>query len=86
MKNVYFDLAEVALVVGNSDEMARTAVARMRQIGMSRMLYGSDGPVADSMSPADAWKAVRKLPLRDDELKTIAENVAPYLSAGKRPP
>ena len=86
MKNVYFDLAEVALVVGNSDEMARTAVARMRQIGMSRMLYGSDGPVADSMSPADAWKAVRKLPLRDDELKTIAENVAPYLSAGKKPP
>jgi predicted TIM-barrel fold metal-dependent hydrolase len=86
MTNVYFDIAEIALVVGNSEEMAKSVVVRMRQIGINRMLYGSDGPVADSMSPAEAWKAVRKLPLRDDELRKIAGNVAPYLSDTKRPP
>ena len=84
MSNVYFDIAEIALVVGNSDEMARSVVALMRHTGMSRMLYGSDGPVADSMAPADAWKAVPKLPLADQELATLAANVAPYLSSSTR--
>ncbi|HKU86701.1 MAG TPA: amidohydrolase family protein [Casimicrobiaceae bacterium] len=77
--NLYFDLAEVALAAGSSQETLQSIVARMREIGMNRILYGSDGPVADSMSPKDAWQKTRTLPLTTDELRSIAGNVAPYL-------
>jgi len=77
--NLYFDLAEVALAAGNSQETLQSTVARIRQIGLKRILYGSDGPVADSMSPKDAWKKTQTLPLTTDELRSIAGNVAPYL-------
>ncbi len=77
--NLYFDLAEVALAAGNSEETLRTIAARIRQIGLQRILYGSDGPVAESMSPQDAWKMTLSLPLTGDEFRTIAGNVAPYL-------
>ena len=53
--------------------------ARMRQIGLQRMLCGSDAPVAQSMSSQDAWKTTLSLPLTVDEFRTIAGNVAPYL-------
>jgi len=77
--NLYFDLAEVALAAGNSQDTLQSIAARIRQIGLKRILYGSDGPVADSMSPKDAWKKTQGLPLTMDELRSIAANVAPYL-------
>ena len=76
---LYFDLAEVALAAGNSPETLQSIAARIREIGLKRILYGSDGPVADSMSPKDAWEKTQTLPLTTDELRSIAGNVAPYL-------
>ena len=78
-KNLYFDLAEVGLVAEGRKPMLDAMAARIRQIGLSRVLYGSDGPAADAMSPGEEWKITRTLPLAEDEVRAIAANVAPYL-------
>jgi predicted TIM-barrel fold metal-dependent hydrolase len=78
-RKLYFDLAEVALVLrGNAADM-QTAVALMRKIGIDRILYATDGPVEESQSPFDGWKETQRLPLSKNELAAIARNVAPYL-------
>ena len=71
-RNLYFDISG-AWSYAKPEEMPEI-VARIRQIGIGRILYGSDAP------PAEAWKAFReKLPLTEAEFRTIASNVAPYL-------
>jgi predicted TIM-barrel fold metal-dependent hydrolase len=75
-RHLYFDVA--TLVDGETEEGLRQDVARMRQIGMERFLWGTDGPT--NPSARQAWAAFRmRLPLTDDEFRTIATNVAPYL-------
>jgi predicted TIM-barrel fold metal-dependent hydrolase len=79
-KNLYFDIAEMALVAGDSPETLKKIAAHMREIGMSRILYGTDGPLDDAGTPADSWRnTVAKVPLTDAEFNQIAENEAPYL-------
>ncbi|HEY0478330.1 MAG TPA: amidohydrolase family protein, partial [Kofleriaceae bacterium] len=86
-RNLYFDLAEAALVLGHVQAELAAAVARMRQIGLDRLLYGSDGPTSESETPLVSWNRTREnLPLRADELRAIANNVAPYLGSGSPPP
>ena len=50
-------------------------IARIRQLGIERVLYGSDGAVAEN-SPQTAF---RRLPLTPDEFRIIESNVAPYM-------
>ena len=54
---------------------------RIRQIGPGRILYGSDMTLGTTNPPpVTAWPTMRrKLPLSDEELRVIANNVAPYL-------
>jgi predicted TIM-barrel fold metal-dependent hydrolase len=79
-RNLYFDLAEAALVARGSDETLKTIARRIRQIGLSRILFASDGPVPESLTPREAWKDFRKsVPLTEDEIRAVASNVAPYL-------
>jgi predicted TIM-barrel fold metal-dependent hydrolase len=78
MKNVYFEVSGVAGVGewrGKSDRIA----TRIRQLGISRILYGSDSAVGPGRKPAEAWASFRELPLTDAEFRVIAANVAPYL-------
>ena len=71
-RNLYFDVSG-AWSYGNPEDMAEIR-ARIRQIGLGRILYASDAP------PAEAWAAFRtKLGLNDEEIRTIAGNVAPYM-------
>ena len=77
MARVYFDVSGIA-GLGRWQEKAAVIAARIRQLGVSRVLYGSDGTAAEN-TPARAWAAFRQLPLTDDEFRTIASNVAPYL-------
>lgn len=71
-KNLYFDISG-AWSYGKPEQMPEI-VARIRQIGLKRILYASDAP------PGEAWEAFRKkLPLTDAEFREIANNVAPYL-------
>ncbi|TMB08943.1 MAG: hypothetical protein E6J64_00595 [Deltaproteobacteria bacterium] len=78
-RNLFFDIAEIAYAVSKSPEALPKVVSRMRQIGLRRILYGSDGPVAESATPLESWKRTQTLPLTVDELRIVASNLAPYL-------
>ena len=54
-------------------------VTRVRQLGVRRVLYGSDAASAPNPPPREGWAAFRKVPLTEDEFRTIAANVAPYM-------
>ncbi len=75
---VYFEVSGVA-GVGDWRVKADKIVARIRQIGVSRILYGSDSAVGPGRKPAEAWASFRELPLTGAEFREIAANVAPYL-------
>lgn len=83
-KNLYFDLTEVepaAEFSGKPEETMREIARFLRRIGLGRILYGSDAAAtADAPPTSLRWARLRRaLPLTDDELKTIANNVAPYM-------
>jgi predicted TIM-barrel fold metal-dependent hydrolase len=74
-KNLYFDVATVA--DGQSKEVLKTFAARIRQVGLRRVLFGTDaGPPPAHQS----WMTFRTtVPLTEEEIRTIAGNQAPYL-------
>lgn len=78
MRNVYFEVSGVA-GVGKWAERKDLIVARIRQIGVDRILYGSDGAAGPGRSPREAWQSFTELPLTDAEIRTVAGNVAPYM-------
>lgn len=78
VKNVYFDASGIA-IPGMWEDKAGLIVKRIRQIGINRVLYGSDAATPDNL-PKDALERWHKLPLTQDEFRTIESNVAPYLS------
>jgi len=75
--HLYFDVSGVA-GLGRWVEKAPLIASRIRQIGVERVLYGSDGS-ADLLRPREAWAAFRHLPLSDAEFRTIETNQAPYM-------
>ncbi len=78
-RNLYFD-ATTNVTVSSPPAVAALLARRMRQIGLERILFGSDGGWGGNPPMRDAWVAFRGiLPLTDDEMRTIAGNVAPYL-------
>lgn len=72
-KNLYFDIATVAN--GQPPEVLQIFATRMRQVGLHRILYGTDaGP------PREGWTTFRTtVPLTEEEISTIRRNLAPYL-------
>ena len=76
--HLWFDVASVANDV--SPKVAATIVHRIRQVGVNRIVYGSDTAIASNL-PKESWAAFCRLPLTEVELQTIAGNVAPYLRA-----
>jgi len=77
MRQVWFDVAAVVQADLPADE-ARRLVRRLRQVGLDRVLYGSDAPPGDGMA-ARGWEAFLRLPLDDAETARVARNVVPYL-------
>lgn len=77
-RNLWFDVASVA-DQQISPANAAKLVERIRRVGVTRVLYGTDAAVGDNLRPRASWEAFSKLPLTRDELATIAGNVAPYL-------
>lgn len=76
-RNLWFDVASAAdraLTPQAAAEMA----ARIRQIGVDRVLYGTDSAQGDNLRPREAWAAFRRLPLTEAEFAHIARNVPPY--------
>ena len=85
VRNLYFDVTEVV-----DEEIPEAALhqlaERMRQIGLKRILFGSDTPLPRYRPPpVQAWATFRRrIPLTDAELRTVAGNVAPYLRERER--
>ncbi|UUZ53508.1 hypothetical protein LP419_32750 [Massilia sp. H-1] len=77
-RNLWFDVTSVADKAITPTNAAKV-VKRIRQIGLGKVLYGTDAATGDNLRPADAWAAFRALPLTDDEFAKIAANVAPYM-------
>jgi predicted TIM-barrel fold metal-dependent hydrolase len=82
VKNVYFDITQTVLTDGSqsTEQLAGIATA-LRRIGLERILFGTDMtlPAGGNPPPREHWKAVRKLPLTDAELRVLASNVPPYM-------
>ena len=77
MKNVWFDAAVVARPAMSKDQLQQMAT-RIRQIGVDRVLYGSDA-AGNPLTPRAVWSAFRRLPLSETEFRLIENNVAPYM-------
>jgi len=75
---LWFDVATV-VNLNISPANAALVARRIRQVGVERILYGSDAAVGDNLRPRQGWAAFRRLPLMEDEFARIASNVAPYL-------
>jgi predicted TIM-barrel fold metal-dependent hydrolase len=72
-----FDASGISISPLSADRKRRM-VELMRQIGLDRILYGSDGAVPGN-GPREYWASFKTLPLTEAELRAIATNVAPYL-------
>jgi predicted TIM-barrel fold metal-dependent hydrolase len=76
-KKLWFDVASNAHPE-NPAEASELLVKLIRQIGVKRILYGTDGAAGNNLLPRESWEAFRGLKLTKKEIKTIAKNVAPY--------
>ena len=75
-RNLWFDVT--AVVAPTQSPAVREQIARrVRELGLRRILYGTDAPVG-GVTPETGWATFRTLPLTADEFRTIATNVAPY--------
>jgi len=77
-RRLWFDVTTCAdpnISEANASLLAR----RIRQVGVSRVVYGSDAAAGGNLRPREGWAAFRRLPLTDAEFATIAGNVAPHL-------
>src|SRR5436190_6878785 len=80
-KNLYFDITQTVLTDGSqtSEQLAQIAAA-LRRIGLERIFFGTDMTLpGNNPPPREHWKAVRRLPLTDAELRVLASNVPPYM-------
>ncbi len=78
MKNVWFDATAVVRPGMSSDELQQIT-ARIRQIGVQRLLYGSDAAANPFTYPRVGWRLFQRLPLSQAEFHVIAANVTPYM-------
>ena len=82
-RNLWFDMAEAPLIAAQTEDtkaqVLTDVAARIRQIGVDRVLFGSDTGGKGHLTPAKAWAQFRSdVPLRTEEFEAIARNVAPY--------
>jgi predicted TIM-barrel fold metal-dependent hydrolase len=74
---VYFDISGMlsgSVLKANGSRIA----TRVRQLGPDRILFGSDG-AGPGTTPREYWTSFRKLPLSEEEFRTIENNVAAYM-------
>ena len=77
-RNMYFDGTTVVLPAASDERLALIA-KRLRQVGVQRVLYGSDAAAGGNLPPREGWAAFRRLPLTEAEFRAIAGNVPPYM-------
>jgi predicted TIM-barrel fold metal-dependent hydrolase len=80
VSHVYFDISGVA-GLGNWENKKERIALRIRQVGVQRILFGSDGAWS-GFTISKAIAAYDALPLTDEEFRTIDTNVPPYMKTG----
>ena len=75
---VWFDVTTITHP-SNPPERSAMVAKRIRQIGVKRIVYGSDAALGSNLRPKESWAEVGKIGLTQAEVKTIANNRAPYL-------
>jgi predicted TIM-barrel fold metal-dependent hydrolase len=79
MKNVYFDVTGSVSATQPAATLD-TLAARLRVIGLRKILFGSDLPFFPLLPVGPAWAQFRRrIPLTNAELRVVADNVAPYV-------
>jgi predicted TIM-barrel fold metal-dependent hydrolase len=78
MAYVYFDISGVA-GLGRWENKKNEIAGRIRQVGVERILWGSDGYFGGGMTPEQALRAFEELPLSRREFQTIYGNLTPYM-------
>ena len=78
-RQLWFDVTGIGLIPKMTADEAAFFVSKIRQLGVQRILYGSDAPSGGNAPPREQWAAFRKLPLSDEEVRAIAGNIAPYM-------
>jgi predicted TIM-barrel fold metal-dependent hydrolase len=77
-KNLYFDVTTVVLPIASSERLTLIA-RRLRELGLPRILYGSDAASGGNLPPREGWAAFQRLPLTEAEFQIIAGNLPPYM-------
>jgi len=76
VRNLWFDVSGVANAA-TTEQQAMLIAMRIRELGVQRILYGTDGLGINSAR--DGWATFLKLPLTNDEFRTVAKNTPPYM-------
>jgi len=72
--------ADLILVAREGGRTTKKLIAsRIRQVGIDRVLFGSDAAAGGNLAPREAWAEFYKVPLTEAEFRTITNNVAPYM-------
>jgi predicted TIM-barrel fold metal-dependent hydrolase len=78
-RKLIFDVTTVASSGADRREAALVA-KRLRQLGLHRIVFGSDMAIGTNPPLAESWQVFRKMvPLTIAEFNRIATNKAPYL-------
>ena len=75
-------LFDVASIVDRdiTPATAQLVADMIRQVGVDRVLYGTDSAQGANLRPRESWAAFRRLPLTEEEFARIADNVPPYFN------
>ena len=76
-RNLWFDVASIAQPSTTPEHRADFA-RRIRQVGINRVVFGTDAAAGGNLHPREAWEAFRMLPLSEAEFATIAANTVPF--------
>ena len=74
---LWFDVTTVGR--NATPDEANLIATRIRQLGIQRVVFGSDAATGGNLPPRESWAEFLKLPLTPAEFQTIASNVAPYM-------
>jgi len=80
VRRLLFDVTSTANFRTPLEDLVLIA-RHVRELGVDRVLYGSDGSDAEGNGPTprEGWAAFRMAPLLEEEFRAIAGNVAPYM-------
>jgi predicted TIM-barrel fold metal-dependent hydrolase len=77
-RRLYFDVSGM-VDPDTPVAMASLMAKRIRQLGVDRILYGTDAGSSSTLASRQGWAAFRQLPLSDADFRTIANDVTPYM-------